>query len=519
MRREVMIVHRKALFAALGAAAVITSMLSLIGLDTIIEALISPAAVTRISDLEVTNKIQMTSSSGPTIRTIASNPNGSVVEPRGSLRLRTDVGNSSLYVNTDGATSWSTFFNVAGDHLFASGSTISLDQIGTQTFLGRTAAGTGNAQTLTATQSTAILDTFTSGAKGLAPASGGGTTNFLRADGTWSNAIDAVSAGIIYGDAAQGDVTLGAGTTTLTADQFYNNLTINVGDTLATGGYRVYVKGTLTLNGTISRSGNAGTAGNGTTPGTGGASSSAGVFSATSAGGNGVGAATGGTGGDSLSTPRNAVNGHLNGGAGGTSGNNGTNATANLASIMEGGGGGGGGGGDGGTGGTGGNGGKATRLANNYGFDMRTYTTMSTGTAFDGNTWVKGTFGSGGAGGGGASNAVGTSGGYSGGGGAGGGNVYLAAYIITGTGSVEAKGGNGGNGGNGIAGNGAGGGGGGGGAGGVVVVVTRVGGTLPTISVSGGNGGNGGTKFGGGGGGNGGNGAQGAPGYVISYNF
>jgi hypothetical protein len=38
---------------------------------------------------------------------------------------------------------------------------------------------------LTATQVTAMLDAFTSGAKGLAPASGGGTTNFLRADGTW----------------------------------------------------------------------------------------------------------------------------------------------------------------------------------------------------------------------------------------------------------------------------------------------------------------------------------------------
>jgi hypothetical protein len=31
-----------------------------------------------------------------------------------------------------------------------------------------------------------LLDVFTSGAKGLAPASGGGTTNFLRADGTWA---------------------------------------------------------------------------------------------------------------------------------------------------------------------------------------------------------------------------------------------------------------------------------------------------------------------------------------------
>src|SRR5215472_865436 len=38
----------------------------------------------------------------------------------------------------------------------------------------------------TGTQVTAALDLFTSGLKGLAPASGGGTTNFLRADGTWA---------------------------------------------------------------------------------------------------------------------------------------------------------------------------------------------------------------------------------------------------------------------------------------------------------------------------------------------
>jgi hypothetical protein len=38
---------------------------------------------------------------------------------------------------------------------------------------------------LTGTQVTTLLDVFTSGLKGLAPSSGGGTTNFLRADGTW----------------------------------------------------------------------------------------------------------------------------------------------------------------------------------------------------------------------------------------------------------------------------------------------------------------------------------------------
>ncbi len=39
---------------------------------------------------------------------------------------------------------------------------------------------------LTGTQTTAMLDVFTSSLKGLAPASGGGTTNFLRADGIWA---------------------------------------------------------------------------------------------------------------------------------------------------------------------------------------------------------------------------------------------------------------------------------------------------------------------------------------------
>ena len=39
---------------------------------------------------------------------------------------------------------------------------------------------------LTGTQTTAMLDTFTSALKGLVPASGGGTTTFLRADGTFA---------------------------------------------------------------------------------------------------------------------------------------------------------------------------------------------------------------------------------------------------------------------------------------------------------------------------------------------
>lgn len=61
-----------------------------------------------------------------------------------------------------------------------------LAQIPTATFHGRVTAATGNVENLTGTQATTLLDVFTSTLKGLAPASGGGTTNFLRADGTWT---------------------------------------------------------------------------------------------------------------------------------------------------------------------------------------------------------------------------------------------------------------------------------------------------------------------------------------------
>lgn len=53
-------------------------------------------------------------------------------------------------------------------------------------FVGRVTASTGVPESMTGTQATTLLDVFTSGLKGLAPASGGGTTNFLRADGTFA---------------------------------------------------------------------------------------------------------------------------------------------------------------------------------------------------------------------------------------------------------------------------------------------------------------------------------------------
>lgn len=60
------------------------------------------------------------------------------------------------------------------------------DVTATSRFLGRITAGAGDPEELTGTQATTLLDNVTSGLKGLAPASGGGTTNFLRADATWA---------------------------------------------------------------------------------------------------------------------------------------------------------------------------------------------------------------------------------------------------------------------------------------------------------------------------------------------
>jgi len=87
----------------------------------------------------------------------------------------------------------------------------------------------------------------------------------------------------IFGDGADGDVTISANTS-LTRDMYYNNLTINSGFTLSPSGFRIFVKNTLTNNGTLSRNGGDGGDGVGGgiqgggvsayTPGAGGSASS-----------------------------------------------------------------------------------------------------------------------------------------------------------------------------------------------------------------------------------------------------
>ncbi len=64
--------------------------------------------------------------------------------------------------------------------------TAKMADIATNSVIGRVTASTGDPEVLTTTQLTTLVNNFTSTLKGSVPASGGGTSNYLRADGTWA---------------------------------------------------------------------------------------------------------------------------------------------------------------------------------------------------------------------------------------------------------------------------------------------------------------------------------------------
>ncbi len=94
-----------------------------------------------------------------------------------------------------------------------------LANVSTATFKGRTTAGTGAPEDLTVGQATSMLSLFTSSLKGLVPASSGGTTNFLRADGTFAVPDPGITQ-------LTGDVTAGPGSG-LVASTISNNIVSN----------------------------------------------------------------------------------------------------------------------------------------------------------------------------------------------------------------------------------------------------------------------------------------------------
>jgi hypothetical protein len=364
---------------------------------------------------------------------------------------------------------------------------------------------------------------------GVVPASGGGTSTFLRADGTWVTPSGVASAeNLIFGDGSDGDGNMNGGvvagitpsgtTYNATRDLFFNSLTIDGAYALRSAGFRVFVKGTLTLNGQIRNNGfNGGNGGNaaatiGNTPG-GTAGSRApinGVLPGGTVGGvGGSGTAVGAAGGNTSASswPFRGNGGALGAGAVG----NGANGTAGVGTGTGGGPGGGGGGGGGAVtpGGSGSAGGNIGAVGADSG-TLLAFPQYITGRPCAGGGVFE--LGTGGGGGGGGFNAGGTTQANGGGGGGSAGMVMVAAYEIVGTGSIAANGGNGGNGGTGVGSsqaNAGGGGGGGGGSGGMVVCIIGNG-SFPTMTATGGTGGTGGVGKGTGGtGGNGGNGDDG----------
>lgn len=130
-----------------------------------------------------------------------------------------------------------------------------LDDMATQTFKGRTTAGTGVPEDLTATQATAILnnlvgDSGAGGTKGLAPAPAAGDSaagKFLKADGNW--AVPSGTGVSVTGSPANGNLTKFSGASSITngdlsgdattsgtlavtlASQFKKRqITVNIGD-------------------------------------------------------------------------------------------------------------------------------------------------------------------------------------------------------------------------------------------------------------------------------------------------
>jgi len=336
---------------------------------------------------------------------------------------------------------------------------------------------------------------------------GQGRFDILYPDGTKHNLDSAGSAQVIvnmWGDGSDGDATISGGTTTLTRDMNYDDLTISSTGFLNTAGFRVKALDSIIIQGAIVDTGITGNNGaNGTN------------------GGDGVGGNPG-NGGAALTCFVDGYLARLNpsastilgsGGQGGSNGATGQTQTNGLVSRMQG-----VSGGTGGHGGArlpsdpvvgaGGAAGSFTVAAAGAG-DMQNMISMYlwrgfTSTAILFPRYVG--FSGGGGGGSGGDSTSGANIGKGGGGGGGGsgqpgGNIWLAAPHIVGSGFIRVDGGKGGNGGNGgdaynleLGGGGGGeGGGGGGGSAGIINLFYHFKDGALTISATGGVGGTKGT--------------------------
>lgn len=272
-----------------------------------------------------------------------------------------------------------------------------------------------------------------------------------------------------FGDGSDGDVTISVDTT-LTADKYYNNLTVNASKVLSPAGYRIFVKDTLTVNGTISRNGN-----NGANAGNGGAAIATGYLIGSVAGGNPGGPVDNdhGSAGTAATSITNSLigsngaagqaGGDATGGSGKLGGAGGAAATSTIANVKL--------------------------IANWHLATLLDISSTGSTVKFTGGA----SGGGGGGGGDGALGDAGNQGGTGGGGGSAGGiiSIYAKTIVIGAAGVISVNGGNGGDGSDGGTNCGNGGGGGGGG-GGVVVLAYNSLTNSGSITATAGTGGSGG---------------------------
>lgn len=282
---------------------------------------------------------------------------------------------------------------------------------------------------------------------------------------------------MLFGGGDDGDQVISSGTTTLTQDAYYRNLTINGTGSLSTNGWRVFVQNVLDLSAApinaIHRNGGNGASATGTVLGAGGVAIA--VSGLLGAGTNGADGNNGGSGAGTQGVAATAPD-PSNGGSSGASGAGGLGASGAGGASRAG-----------------------AVAVNPARFNLRDplmrNDTSSVMTA------VKGGAGGPSGGGGGGD---GTGGGGSGGGGAGGGVVDIYALVLrvdvggTSSAAISSRGGNGGGGGVPAGGNRGGGGGGAGGGGGYVRLTVGyvVGAKSGLVDCSGGTGGGGANKTG-----------------------
>lgn len=111
----------------------------------------------------------------------------------------------------------------------------------TASVMGRVTAGIGDPEILTTTQLTTLVNTFTTSLKGAVPASGGGTTNFLRADGTWASPAAASFSAIAANVLPDANNTRNVGSDTFRWKEGHFN------DLVKVGGYNVVTENTTAL--------------------------------------------------------------------------------------------------------------------------------------------------------------------------------------------------------------------------------------------------------------------------------